>query len=80
MRPSWFFFVLQTERENLQLAGKKAAEEKRQRNALEISLATEKRARREAENALKAATPFGSVANSIGSTSAPPATTSKYVL
>ncbi|KAL5106271.1 Macoilin [Taenia crassiceps] len=70
---------LETERENLQLAEKKAAEEKRQRNALETSLATEKRARREAENALKAATPFGSVTNSIVTTSAPPATTSKGV-
>ncbi|KAM3170990.1 hypothetical protein ACTXT7_017509, partial [Hymenolepis weldensis] len=51
-----------TERENLQVAEKKAVEEKRQRSSLEVSLASEKRARREAENALKAAaaaSPFG---------------------
>ncbi|VDK36066.1 unnamed protein product [Taenia asiatica] len=70
---------LETERENLQLAEKKAAEEKRQRNALEISLTAEKRARREAENALKAATSFGSVTNSIVTTSAPPATASNLI-
>ncbi|EUB55419.1 Macoilin [Echinococcus granulosus] len=66
-----------TERENLQLAEKKAAEEKRQRNALEISLAAEKRARREAENALKASAPFGSMTNSTITTSAPSVTSSK---
>lgn len=70
---------LETERENLQLAEKKAAEEKRQRNALEISLAAEKRARREAENALKASAPFGSMTNSTITTSAPSVTSSKGV-
>ncbi|VDN96963.1 unnamed protein product [Rodentolepis nana] len=63
---------LETERDNLQAAEKKAAEEKRQRSSLEASLATEKRARREAENALKAAavaSPFGpiSVSSSFAS-------------
>ncbi|KAM7536884.1 hypothetical protein Aperf_G00000082080 [Anoplocephala perfoliata] len=67
---------LETERENLQVAEKKAAEEKRQRSSLEVSLASEKRARREAENALKvaaaaaAANPLGAMtaANSFVST------------
>lgn len=73
----------------MQAAEKKAAEEKRQRSSLEVSLASEKRARREAENALKvaaaAANPLGTMAaNSFPSTpnaasSASSFTSPKYV-
>ena len=50
----------------MQTVEKRAAEEKRQRIALETSLAVEKRARKEAETALKSASIVSSMTSAGG--------------